>query len=182
MLLKLKLVLAFVCMFLIFSCSGPVKSDLNDPVVDKDKSKRETYEKVLTKWIYEHSNRISIGMAGEIARETVKTDKPLLVLALIEVESNFIPSATSNKGAIGLTQVMFDVHGKMLIKNGVIKEKRDLYDIAPSIHAGSLVLDSCLVQSKGDVSKALEYYLGGKDGAYLLRILSNLANLYMLAK
>ena len=146
----------------------------------------EKLESVLIKWVYDKSSRISLTSAKIISKEVMKTDKPLLLLALIEMESQFVPSAFSSKEAIGLTQVMFedskgkDIHGKALIKSGIIKEKRDLFDITPSIQAGNLILDGYLIQSKGDVPKALERYLGGKDGAYLIRILSNLANLYVL--
>lgn len=135
---------------------------------------------VLTKWVYEHSKQISLTTSREIAKEAMKTNKPLLMLALIEVESNFVPTAVSNKGAIGLTQVMPVYHEKSITAKGIIKERRDLFDVVPSIQAGNFVLDSCLTQSKGDVSKALESYLGGQDKWYVNRILSNLANLYML--
>jgi len=143
-------------------------------------SDKETVEKVLTKWVYEHSKQISLNTSKEIVKESMKTNKPLLMLALIEVESNFVPTAVSNKGAIGLTQVMPVYHEKSITAKGIIKERRDLFDVVPSIQAGNFVLDSCLTQSKGDVSKALESYLGGQDKWYVNRILSNLANLYML--
>ncbi len=142
--------------------------------------KSEKVEKLLVKWVYDHSNRISMAACEEIVKESIKTNKPLLLLALIEVESNFVPSATSNKGAVGLTQVMFDIHKEGLVKLGIVKDKRDLYDIIPSVRAGNFVVDACLARSKGDVPKALEYYLGGRDGVYMNKILSNLANLYIL--
>jgi len=133
----------------------------------------------LTKWVYNHSKQISMANCKEIVEESMKTNKPLLLLALIEVESNYVPTAVSSKGALGLTQVMPNVHEKTLITKGIIKEKRDLFDIAPSIRAGNYVLDTCLSSSKGDVSKALEGYLGGQDKWYVNRILANLANLYL---
>jgi len=177
--IKSILLTVVLTMLLVMGCQDTRKTAV-PVVVSSEKSKVEV-EKILSKWIYEHSNKISQNTANEIAKEAMKTNKPLLIVALTEVESNFIPSAVSNKGAVGLTQVMFDIHKLTLVKSGIAKEKRDLFDVAPSIQAGNLVLDSCLLQSKGDVSKALELYLGGQDGAYLKKILSNLANLYILA-
>lgn len=139
-------------------------------------------EKILVKWVYDNSKNISMGTSQSIVKEAMKTNKPLLILALTEVESNFVPTAVSSKGAVGLTQVMYDIHKQDLSKLGIAKEKRDLFDVSPAIQAGNLILDSCLVQSKGDVTKALERYLGGQDGAYVKRILSHLANLYILTR
>jgi len=181
MLSKLKLVLVLVGMFLVFSCD-PRKDDPAMDKVDKIKLKSEVCEKVLTKWIYEHSKQISMQTSGEIVKEVMKTNKPLLILAIAEIESNFIPSALSSKGAMGLTQVMPSVHEKELISKGMIKERRDLFDIVPSIRAGNYVLDFCLTQSKDNVPKALELYLGGQGGHYVKRILSSLANLYVAVR
>lgn len=155
----------------------PIYKSLPPPVIQYKQT-----EETLTLWVYNHSVRISKPSANLIVKESLKTSKPLLVLALIDAESEFTPTAFSKKEAIGLTQVMFDIHGKELFKAAIIKERRDLFDIIPSIQAGEWVLNSCLTQTKGDVPKALERYLGGKDGAYLQRILTNLANLYVLTR
>jgi soluble lytic murein transglycosylase-like protein len=134
----------------------------------------------LTKWVYDHTKQISVTTCKEIVQESLKTNKSLLILALIEVESNFISTAVSNKGAMGLGQIMPGVHEKELIVKGIIKERRDLFDIIPNIRATNHVLSSCLNQSKGDVSKALELYLGGQDGYYIKKISANFMNLYVL--
>lgn len=176
---------AVLC-FLIVAAGGlGIMAITTDPILDTssilhqhNKQKEDVTEKILTKWVFEKSDRISFQIAQTIVREAMKTDKPLLMLALIEVESNFVPSAVSSKGAMGLTQVMPFVHSKVLIEAKIIKEKRDLFDIGPSIQAGNVILSDYLRQSNGDVPKALERYLGGKDGAYVHRILANLANLY----
>jgi len=142
------------------------------------KSQPNIYQ--LSQWAYSNSSRISRDTVNVIVKEAMTTDKPLLILAIIPVESEFVPSAVSKKGAIGLMQVMFDVHKDMLIKRGIIKDKRDLFDIEPNIQAGNAILDMYLGECKGDVASALEKYLGGQDGVYLKKILSNLANLYIL--
>lgn len=136
-------------------------------------------EPILTGWIYNKSSRISRNTCKEIAVESVKTGKPLLILAVIQAESEFVPSSVSNKGAMGLAQIM-DVHVKDLIKAGIIHEKRDLFNIPQSIHACNFILDGFLKRTGGNVSKALELYLGARDGVYLHKTLSNLADLYVL--
>lgn len=135
----------------------------------------------LIQWVYDHSNRISRADCREIVIGAMKTKRPLLMIALIQVESEFIPAAMSNQGAIGLTQVMPSWE-KYLITKGIIKERRDLFNISPSIAAGDEILGLGLKDSKGDVTKALDAYLGKSDGYYVKRILANLANLYVLAE
>lgn len=139
-----------------------------------------TFEPLLTKWVYDHSNRISYETAKLTAQESIKTGKPLLMLALMEVESNFVPTAVSNKGAIGLTQIMYGVHEKAILKSGIATNKRDLFNVGPSIQAGHLILNDYLKQSNGKIKGALELYLGGRDGHYLQKILLNLAELYLI--
>lgn len=154
------------------------------PIVPESKLVVETVqfrsESILVDWVYKRSNRISMSGCKQIVKIAMSTRKPLLVLAMIDIESNFVPTATSPKNAIGLMQVMPGVWDKELIKQGIIKNRRDLYDTEPAIKAGDYVLNYCLSQSKGDVEKALEIYLGGKDGWYCKKILANLANLYLI--
>jgi soluble lytic murein transglycosylase-like protein len=155
-----------------------------------DQFKRdEAIQIILTSWVCNKTDKINLpghgisrATANEIVKEAMRYKKPLLLLALIEMESGFIPTAVSSKGAIGLTQIMFNTHAKLLKEAEIAKEKRDLFDIKPSIAAGNLILITYLEKSNGDVKKALELYLGGSDGAYLNRILLNLANLYVLVQ
>lgn len=136
-------------------------------------------QEILTQWVYDHSNRISRAGCREVVIASMKTKRPLLIIALVITESEFVTTAVSAKGALGLTQVMPSWE-KHLISKGIIKEKRDLFDIGPSIAAGDEVFGLGLKDSKGDVTKALEAYLGGQDGYYVKRIFANLANLYVL--
>jgi soluble lytic murein transglycosylase-like protein len=137
-------------------------------------------EDMLAKWVFLRSEKISIDTAKLIVKEAMRTERPLLILALISVESEFNPSAISRKGAIGLTQVVWYHHGKSLIEAGISREKKDLFNVDRSIRAGDFILRGFLIQSNGNVQKALELYLGGKDSAYTKRILGNLADLYVL--
>jgi Transglycosylase SLT domain len=139
-------------------------------------------ESILVEWVYQHSTLISHSTCQEIVRETLKTKYPLLLLSIIELESKqFSPGAISTKGCIGWCQINPYVHEKELIQTGIIKEKRDLWDTSPNIKAGDFILKSKFMKSGGgDATRALEGYLGGKDGEYVRKILTTFANLSIL--
>jgi soluble lytic murein transglycosylase-like protein len=149
-----------------------------DAIKGHNATLRDIQHGKITEWIYAHSERISHDTAKVIAKESINTGKPLLIIALLEAESSFIPSSVSSKGAIGISQIM-DVHVKDLIKAGIIKERRDLFNVPQSIAACNFILDGMLKKSGGNVSKALDSYLGGRDGGYKARILGNLGDLYI---
>jgi soluble lytic murein transglycosylase-like protein len=148
----------------------------------REKQRNEYNEKALTDWVMSRSSRISRETARFIVKEAMKTTKPLLTLAIISVESEFTPTAMSSKGAIGLGQIMWKYHGKALVKAGIVKEDRDLFDISPNIRATDLIINMYLQQNQNDVLKAIERYLGGSDGIYLKKILINVSNLYVLTR
>ena len=150
-------------------------------------SKKSTEKKIdkaaiLSRWVYNHSGKISKDTCKEIVTEVLKIKNPLLVLSIMEAESSFVQSSLSSKGAVGLMQINPAVHLNSLVKLGIIKEKRDLFNIKESILSGQYVLDDCLKSSGNNVPKALHVYLGGQDVNYFNQILSNLANLYILSE
>ena len=141
-------------------------------------------EELLTQWIYSNSEKISRATAGEIARTAMQEKYKLLILAIACSESAFLPTALSPKGARGLMQVMPGIHGANLIKSGIIKESRDLYNIRENIRAGSMILKQCLDDSKGNVAQGLSRYVSGHDGFensyYVKKIQENLTALYVV--
>lgn len=143
------------------------------------KGVREIEEKILVKWVFDNSSRISMESSRLIVKECLKTKYPLLLLAIIKVESEFNPGALSSKGAVGLCQIMYDSHKVSLLKLKFLKDKRDLWDIQTNIKCGSYIFEEYLKTSK-DVNKALDLYLGTRDGPYVHKIMSNLANLYVV--
>jgi len=149
---------------------------------EKAQQKADNLEKVLTKWVYTHSDRISEKTSRLIVQSAMRTDKPLLILSVVAVESEFVPTAVSNKGAKGLTQVMWKTWSESLKKANIAKEERELFDIDVSIRAGNFVLDDCFKQGGDDISKVLQCYLGKGEGWYKNRITENLANLYLITR
>jgi soluble lytic murein transglycosylase-like protein len=79
---------------------------------------------------------------------------PLLVQALIQVESNYRPRARSSKGAMGLMQLLPSVAREYKVKNA--------YDPAANIDAGVRKLKSLIETMQGDLSLALAAYNAGE--------------------
>jgi len=79
---------------------------------------------------------------------------PILVQALIQVESNYEPRARSSKGAMGLMQLMPSVAREYKVKNA--------YDPATNIDAGVRKLRSLIDGMQGDLRLALAAYNAGE--------------------
>ena len=79
---------------------------------------------------------------------------PLLVQALIQVESNYQPRARSAKGAMGLMQLMPSVAKEYKLRNA--------YDPASNIDAGVRKLKSLIESMEGNLSMALAAYNAGE--------------------
>ena len=95
---------------------------------------------------------------SELISATAQTHgvDPILVQALIQVESNYQPRARSSKGAMGLMQLMPAVAREYNVRNA--------YDPKSNIDAGIRKLKSLLEKMGGDVALALAAYNAG-DGA-----------------
>jgi membrane-bound lytic murein transglycosylase B len=83
---------------------------------------------------------------------------PILVQALIQVESNYKPKARSSKGAMGLMQLMPSVAREYKVRNA--------YDPAANIAAGVQKLKGLIETFAGDTALALAAYNAG-EGAVL---------------
>ena len=107
---------------------------------------------------------------------------PVLLLAVISVESNFNPNTKSYAGAEGLMQVMTSVH----------REKYDLYGgtqqaVKPevNIRVGAYIL-KYLIATAGSLRNGLKYYVGAAnaedDGGYADKVLAERNRLISLCQ
>jgi len=97
---------------------------------------------------------------------------PMLVLAVMSVESSFDPRAQSSAGAQGLMQVLTRVHVEKFLPFGGI---RAAFDPVANIRVGSAILRE-YIQRDGSVEAALKSYVGAAlmehDSGYGAKVLN----------
>ncbi|MEZ0605743.1 lytic transglycosylase domain-containing protein [Paraburkholderia sp. IW21] len=96
------------------------------------------------------------------------TISPLLLLAVIAVESSFDRFAISVVGAKGLMQVLPSQHRDRVLRTS------DLTDPRTNVHIGSAILRDYIRASGGDLEGALCRYSGGAKG-YARRVADRLS-------
>jgi soluble lytic murein transglycosylase-like protein len=106
---------------------------------------------------------------------------PLLVLAVIGIESGFNPVSESVVGAQGLMQVIAKYHSDKLPKEG---DKMPLLDPATNIRVGVLVLRES-IQRAGSLQGGLQQYagaLGDPDQTYANKVLAERQRLEQIVR
>jgi soluble lytic murein transglycosylase-like protein len=115
-------------------------------------------------------------MVGEL----VKLD-PMLILAVMAVESSFNPFAQSPVGAQGLMQVMTKVHDDKYVAFG---GRHAAFDPVTNLRVGVQVLKECIARA-GSLEAGLRYYVGaanlGDDGGYAAKVLAQQSLLRLVA-
>lgn len=123
--------------------------------------------------------RVLVAAAYETGRE-IGLD-PLLILAVMAIESSMNPFAQSPVGAQGLMQVMTRVHTEKFEPHG--GEHAALDPIA-NIKVGSAILHD-LIRRGGSVERGLQLYVGAgnlpDDGGYGARVLGERGRISMAA-
>lgn len=131
-------------------------SDAAGPV-----SSREQVQLVLGRHVAEYY-RVPEPLARQIIRSVWQHAncpqiEPLLVLALIGVESSHNPRAVSIEGAQGLMQIIPRFHTARL---NVLRPGATLFDPDANIELGVVLLRELLHRSRGDIQTALQRYNG----------------------
>ena len=101
---------------------------------------------------------------------------PTLVLSLIGVESTFNQFSKSHAGAVGLTQVMPNIHKDKIAK----LPDEDIWSVHNNIKVGTDILREYLNITKGNIKLALQRYNGSlHDGSlrYSTKVLNKMNNL-----
>lgn len=133
-------------------------------LIDKVRSVASEQEGLVT--YVSQTFRLSADMASRIVKTAYREAlfagvSPLLVLAIIEKESGFQPSARSPVGAIGLMQVMAKYHVDRFSPPG---KRIDLTHVETNIKVGSRILREYLDAAQGNIKQALSRYSGGTKG------------------
>ena len=106
---------------------------------------------------------------------------PLLLLAVMAVESRYNPVAESNMGAKGLMQVMPKFHAEKLAEHG---GEGALLDPEVNIQVGAQILREYL-RRFGETETALQMYAGAFDepnSSYAFKVLAERARLEQMLK
>ena len=106
---------------------------------------------------------------------------PLLILAVMAVESRYNPVAESNMGARGLMQVIPKFHGDKLVEHG---GESALLDPQVNIQVGAQILREYL-RRFGETETALQMYAGAFDepnSSYAFKVLAERARLEQMLK
>lgn len=109
-------------------------------------------------------------MAALAAGERSRVD-PMLIIAVMAVESGFNPIAESPMGAQGLMQVIPRFHQDKL---ETVTDNRSLLDPVVNIHVGTLVLKE-YIRSSGSLEAGLQQYAGAvsdDEGLYAAKVLA----------
>jgi len=107
---------------------------------------------------------------------------PVLLLAVISVESNFNPNTKSHAGAEGLMQVMTSVHkDKYAIFGGTSEAAKP----EVNIRVGAYIL-KYLIATAGSLRNGLKYYVGAAnaedDGGYADKVMAERSRLISLCQ
>ena len=106
---------------------------------------------------------------------------PVLLVAVMAIESNFNPNVQSNMGAQGLMQVLTRVHSDKFAPYGGTAAA---FKPEVNIRVGALILKS-YIASSGSLQGGLRYYVGGAtvgDGGYAAKVMQERENLIALLK
>ena len=106
---------------------------------------------------------------------------PLLILAVMAVESRYNPVAESTMGARGLMQVIPKFHGEKLLEHG---GETALLDPSVNIQVGAQILREYL-RRFGETETALQMYAGAFDepnSSYAFKVLAERARLEQMLK
>jgi hypothetical protein len=130
------------------------------------------------------------GVSSEVVQEFVRTAfaagkqygvDPLLVVAMMAVESGYNPIAQSWAGAKGLMQIIPKYHPEKFVEFG---GEKAVFDPRVNILVGARIVREYLLMNSGDLFAALQTYAGAladRDSIYTHRVLNEKDQLDALA-
>lgn len=141
------------------------------PVVHPDAARHEALAEFLAKR-YKVSQDVTLELVQIAHAEAARVNlDPLLIMAVIAVESRYNPIAESGVGAKGLMQIIPKFHADKLAEFG---GEKAIFDPESNIRVGTRILREYLSRT-GNVSIALQMYagaLGDDNDTYTNKVLA----------
>ena len=160
-----------------------------------DSSALSQYEEYLKDYILEQNYKVFPRMADIIVDGIHNASReynisPLILIGLMDVESDFDYMAQSNRNAIGLLQihlptwVLNDKNPINLKKVGIIQSATDLYDPQKNLRAGAFILSHYMKEAdrrgvEDIAAYSITRYEGGKKNNHAGRVKSAIGD-YLL--
>jgi hypothetical protein len=146
------------------------------PDARDDRALVSAREQALVATYLSRRYRVAQEPVGELVKAAFDTGRevgldPLLLLAVMAIESGFNPYAESGVGAQGLMQVMSKVHSDKFQYFG---GQRAALDPLANIKVGALVLKDCIARG-GSLPGGLRLYVGSTspdDGGYGAKVMA----------
>jgi soluble lytic murein transglycosylase-like protein len=153
--------------------AGPIQASVTDLVEEREQ--RALTEAISKRYRVAEQAASSFVSAAYRAGRDLKVD-PVLVLAVMAIESRFNPVAESNLGAKGLMQIIAKFHLEKLADHG---GEHALLDPEINIYVGTRILREYL-RRFGETETALQMYAGAFDepnSLYAQKVLAEKARL-----
>ena len=157
--------------------AGTIQVGIADPAL---RDQRAVTEFIAKRYRVAHDAAAGFVATAYRAGGEWKVD-PLLILAVVAVESRYNPVAESNMGAKGLMQVIPKFHPEKLVEHG---GESALLDPHVNIQVGAQILREYL-RRYGETETALQMYAGAFDepnSSYAFKVLAERARLEQLLK
>ena len=163
-----KFLVALIAIGWVLALGGSIKN-ASGGISERSEACLETPEEAFTRaeyqlmvrYILQHSSKPDVAMAQYKAGLYQKYARqydlpPVLLLAVGRTESNFNHEAESNKGAVGVMQIM-----PFWIKHlSFVESRDDLFQVEKNIHAGAYILRHYVDMCKS-LTNAVTCYHGG---------------------
>ena len=156
--------------------SSLVTGTATDRVTAMDPKDLPKPQGAVTQWLSRKYNIAPEPMAALVSESFAAGAKakidPLLILAVMALESGFNPIAQSPMGAQGLMQVMTQIHGDKYTRFGGTLAA---FDALSNVRVGVKVLQECIARA-GSAEAGLKLYVGAgnleDDGGYAGKVLA----------
>ncbi len=139
---------------------------------------------VFQKFVTLSSQRMYPRLSREIVQSAITYSEkydlaPILLLAVVEVESQYYPFAISKKDAKGVMQINPQANQQLLLQQGIFRDPADIFDPERNMEAGCFLLRRFINESP-DFDTALDKYLGADSIAYKAEIHAVMGRILLL--